>query len=168
VRHARLLGEVPDVGGHQRLRPGGDGGRKYVSVLRMAAELRLQDLESVNGRFGKGVAHGGYPTASAFTWYAELLGERPPRLGEDPFGPPGFEEPLFGEGEEEAGELLRDQNAGVQQDERRHLVVTNSSGTSGSRVSAKVSRPARRRSALDAMNLSRADRETRRCTPGCS
>jgi hypothetical protein len=76
----------------------------------MAAELRLQDLESVNGRFGKGIAHGGYPTASAVTWYAELLGERPLRLGEDPFRPPGFEEPLFGEGEE-AGEPLRDQYA---------------------------------------------------------
>ncbi len=30
ARHAGLLGEVPDVSGHQRLRAGGDGGRKYV------------------------------------------------------------------------------------------------------------------------------------------
>jgi len=52
--------------------------------------------------------------------------------------------------------------------QRRHRVVTYSSGMSGSNVSARASRPVLRRSSLEAMNSSMAAREIRRCTPGCS
>ena len=164
---ARDVGEVIKVEGHNDISVAGDGCGENVPVLRVTREALEADIEAHHLGLGERLLHCVEATRCTLFVQTDLVDQGAVGLIKDRLAPESLEQAVLGEGQQEAGEVVGDEDAGVEDGPTTHLVVTTLS-SSPVPVCANSESPAALRAAAPSMYRCSDARLIRRCVPGCS
>ena len=152
---------------HDDVGVAGDGCGEDVPVLGVALEALEVGVEAHDLGLRERVLHGVEASSGTLLLETDLGGEGAVGLLEDRLAPAGLEQAALGAGQQEAGEVVGDEDAGVEDCPTTHRVVTTWS-SSLVPVRANSASPAALRAADASMNCCTDARLIRRCVPGFS